>query len=308
MFTAEQKKMFKGMGVLVLTPFHEDFSLDICGLKSNMEYQKRQGLTKDNGFFVTDGSMGECCSMTLEERKEVIRATVEAAGEIAVIAGVNDSSHVNVIELINYSENVGAKAVLLAPPFYQTYSAEQIYYFYKFVHDRTSLPIMLYNNPMIAGIDLSISMIKKLAELERVFAIKQATLQTTNFVQSEGFTDKLLFFAASSSQQPLGSFNGASGFISFISSVNLPLQLRLWNAIEKGDWETAKECHREEMLLYGWWWNGGAEQPCGPIVHMKKAMDLIGLHGGPVRPPLMPQMSKNEVEGLKKILHAWGIL
>ncbi len=96
-----------------------------------------QGLTSRNGFFVTDGSMGECSAMTIDEREKVIKTTVECAGDIVVVAGVNDTSIINVIDLINYSEQVGAKAALLTPPFYHTYSLQQICYFYHYIHDHT---------------------------------------------------------------------------------------------------------------------------------------------------------------------------
>jgi len=308
MYTREQKKTFQGAGVLVLTPFDDDLQLNCEGIRKNMTHIISQGLTAKNGFFVTDGSMGECSAMTIDERKKVIKTTVECAGDIVVVAGVNDTSIINVIDLIDYSEQVGVKAVLLTPPFYHTYSLQQICYFYHYIHDHTRLPIMIYNNPMIGGVDLPIKTLLELADLERVFAIKQATLMTTNFIQSSALTEKILFFAASSSQQPFGNLNGASGFISFLSSINFPLQLHLWEAMKAHDWEKAYKYHLEELKMYSWWWDGGVEQPAGQIVHIKKAMDMLGLCGGMVRPPLIPTLSEAELTGLTKILKEWGLL
>jgi 4-hydroxy-tetrahydrodipicolinate synthase len=308
MYTREQKETFKGAGVLIITPFHDDLSLNCDGIRKNMAYIISQGLTKDNGFFVTDGSMGECSAMTIEERKQVIKTTVECAKDIPVVAGVNDTSVMNVIELANYAKNVGAQAILLTPPYYHVYDTKQIISFYRYIHDHTSNPIFLYNNPMICGVDLSISALQQLAGMERIFAIKQATLMTTNFIHSKDLTDKLLLFAASSSQQPFGGLNGASGFISFLSSINFKMQLSLWEAIKAKDWETAMRYHEQELEMYGWWWNGGVEQHAGQIVHIKKALDLMGLCGGMVRPPLLPVMSENELNGLKKIMKEWGLI
>ena len=239
MYTQQQKETFHGAGVLIITPFHEDLSLNCDGIRKNMAHIIGQGLTKENGFFVTDGSMDECSAMTLEERKQVIKTTVENAGDIPVVAGVNHTCVNNIIELANYAASVGVKAVLLAPPYYHVYDLKQIKYFYHYVHDHIALPIMLYNNPGICGVDLPIRTLLELADLERMMAIKQATLMTTNFNQSIELNEKLLVFAASSSQQPFGGLNGAVGFISFLSSINVKMQLALWDAINRMDWEAA---------------------------------------------------------------------
>lgn len=100
--------------------------------------------------------MGECSAMSLEERKGVIRTVCAEADDVPVLAGVNDNSIVNIIELANASKEAGAAAMLLTPPHYIPYDDEQIFSFYKYVNDHVDMPIMVYNNPAVAGRDLTV--------------------------------------------------------------------------------------------------------------------------------------------------------
>jgi len=308
MYTQEQKEIFKGIGALVLTPFDKDLKVNLDAIPRNVRYMVDNGITAENGFLIANGTMSECNSMNMEERKQVIKKVVEAAGDVPVLAGCNDTAAVNVIELARYSKEVGAKAALIVQPYYIPYNDEQIYSFYKYVNDNVDIPIMIYNNPLVGGRDISINLLRRLAKLDKIFALKQATLTTQLFVHSDVLADELLVFSASSSQQPFGTMAKMSGFVSFLSAVNPKMQVGLWKAIKKGDWQEALHWHAEELRLYDWWWSGGVTQPAGGIVHMKKAMDIIGLTGGYVRPPLLPDITNEEVEKLKDILKQWGLL
>ena len=272
MFDEHQKELFKGVAALVLTPFKENLELNIEGLRRNVRYMIDNGLNASNGFLVAAGSMGECYSMTIEERKKVIQTVVEAAkGEISVMAGCNSSSVFEVIELANYAEKVGARAIMVIQPYYNFFGEEQIYNFYKFINDNVNLPILLYNNPSVAnGSDMSMNLLKLLAKLDKVFALKQATSNVKRFFNSETLTEELLVFSASSSLQPFGALAGMLGFFSSVASFNPRLDIQLWDAIKDRDYLKAYEYHSKEMLLYDWWWNGGSKQPNGEIVHTKR--------------------------------------
>jgi len=292
MYNKELKERFKGIGALVLTCFDENLQLNLDGLKKNVRYMINNGINASNGFLIPDGSTGECYSMNIQERKQVIKATIEAANnKVPVMAGCNDTNVFNVIELANYSKQVGAEAVMIIQPYYLPFNEEQMYSFYKFIDDNIDLPIMLYNNPEVAsGSDMSINLIKRLAKLEHVFALKETTPDIKRFFHTQVVTKELITFAGSSSLQPFGALAGMSGFVSFLSSFNPQLQLRLWNAIKKDDYDEAKKVHTE-----------------GQVVHAKKAMDLMGLNGGYSRPPLLP-IKKEQIEGLKNILREWKLL
>lgn len=309
MYNKKLKERFKGIGALVLTCFNEDLQLNLDGLKKNVRHMINNGINASNGFLIANGSTGECYAMNMEERKQVIKATIEAANnEVSVMVGCNDTNVFNVIELANYSKQVGAEAVMIVQPYYWPFNDEQNYSFYKFIDDKIDLPIMLYNNPTVAsGSDMSISLIKRLAKLEHVFALKETTTTIKRFFHTQVLTKELLVFAGSSSLQPFGSIAGMSGFISFLSSFNPRLQVKLWNAINKKDYEEAQKYHTEELVIYDWWWSGNIKQTTGQVVHAKKAMDLMGLEGGYSRPPLLP-IKEEQIEGLKNILREWKLL
>lgn len=309
MYNKKLKEKFKGIGALVLTCFDEDLQLNLDGLKKNVRYMINNGINASNGFLIANGSTGECYAMNLQERKQVIKATIEEANnEIPVLAGCNDTNVFSVIELANYSKQVGADAVMIVQPYYLPFNDEQIYSFYKFIDDNIDLPIMLYNNPVVASqSDMSINLIKRLAKLEHVFALKETTPNIQRFFYTEVLTKELLVFAGLSPLQPFGAIAGMSGFISFIPSFNPQLQIKLWDAIRKGDYKESQKFHSQELSLYDWWWSGNLKQAMGQVVYVKKAMDLIGLEGGYLRPPLLP-IKEEQIEGLKNILREWKLL
>lgn len=309
MYNKELKERFKGIGALVLTCFDENLQLNLDGLKKNVRHMINNGINASNGFLIANGSSGECYTMNIQESKQVIKATIEAANnEVPVIAGCNDTNVFNVIELANYSKQVGANATMIVQPYHSAFNDEQMYSFYKFIDDNIDLPIMLYNNPTVAsGSDMSISLIKRLAKLEHVFALKETTHNIKRFFHTQVLTKELLVFAGSSSLQPFGALAGMSGFFSLISSFNPQLQVKLWEAIRKEDYKEAQKFHSQELSLYDWWWSGNVKQISGELVHAKKAMDLIGLEGGCSRPPLLP-IKEEQLEGLKNILREWKLL
>ena len=90
--------------------------------------------------------------------------------------------------------------------------------------------------------------------------------------------------------------------------MNAPLQVRLWKAVESGNWDEAIRYHEEEMLLYDFWWSGGQKQNAGNIVHMKRMMDMVGLRGGYVRPPMVNELSEAEMDGMREVLRKWNLI
>lgn len=98
--------------------------------------------------------------------------------------------------------------MLLTPPHYIPYDDEQIFSFYKYVNDHVDMPIMVYNNPAVAGRDLTVPFLRRIAGLKNVFAVKQATGSLMNFVHCGTISKELLLFTASSSHQPMGAHSG----------------------------------------------------------------------------------------------------
>ncbi len=309
MFTKDQESKFKGVGALLMTPFNQDLSLNVPGIKKNVDYLVESGIDSSCGFLIANGSTGECYAMDMEERKQVIAASVEAAaGRVPVIAGCNDTNAFAVVELAKYSKKVGADAVMIVQPYYLPFNADQMYSFYKFVNDRTELPIMLYNNPQVSGgSDMSVGLVRKLAKLDKVFALKETSENIKRFFHAEAVASELLVFAGSSCYEPFAALAKMRGFISFVSCFNPGLSLRMWKAIESRDFDLAQKVHEEEFELYDWWWSGAINQTFGQVPYAKKAMDMLGLAGGPVRPPLLP-LSDEQVSAFAQKLKAWGLV
>jgi 4-hydroxy-tetrahydrodipicolinate synthase len=309
MYTQEQKNSFKGIGALVLTMFDQDLKLKTDEMQKNIRFMIDNGINSSNGFLVCNGSTGECYAMNLEERKQVVRATVEAANkEIPVVACCNDTNAFSVVELADHAKKAGADAALIIQSYYLPFNEEQIYNFFQFVNQRVDIPIMIYNNPSVcSGVEMSMDLLKRLAKLDKVFALKQTTNSSRHFIQSQTLASELLIFTGSSSTEPFGDMAGMHGFFSFLSCFYPQMQIELWEAIHAKDYIAAQKIHTKELLLYDWWWNGGLGQTFGQIVHAKKALELMGHYGGPSRPPLVP-LKDAQTEKLKQIMHTWGLI
>ena len=165
---------FKGVFAIMTTPFTQTGELDLKGIAEKTSYLIDIGMS---GLIPT-GSVGECAAMTHDEMFEVWRVVQESAGgRLPVIAGAIDTSTNLAIMLSKRAEDLGLDGVMNMPPFYWALSEEAILRHYQALNDAISIPIMLYNNVNVTRIDMSHSLIGKLAELKNVQGIKEGTLR-----------------------------------------------------------------------------------------------------------------------------------
>lgn len=164
--------MFKMKGVIppMVTPYKEDGSLDIEGLKVLVSYLSNEV----NGLFVT-GSYGSGPMMRTEERKQVVETTLSVTqGKIPVIPMVGSTNNIESVELAKHAEAQGCEAVAAVGPFYFTHKEDALLDFYSNLIESVKIPVYLYNNPKFQGYPIELSTIKKLKEMG-LAGIKDAT-------------------------------------------------------------------------------------------------------------------------------------
>src|SRR5687768_13844405 len=121
-------------------------------------------------------SAGEFATLERNERMTVTETVIQAArGRVPVIVGVSHAATRAVLRFAEHAEKAGASALLLTPPIFMLPTHSEVLAHYEAVHDATSLPIVLYNTPDRTGVDLTPDLVAKLAELERVIAIKESS-------------------------------------------------------------------------------------------------------------------------------------
>jgi 4-hydroxy-tetrahydrodipicolinate synthase len=166
------KKPISGSMPAIVTPMHEDGSLDYTGLRSLLDWHVAEG---SDGIVIV-GTSGESPTVSVEEHCELIRVTVEQiAGRIPVIAGTGGNSTTEAIELTQFAKKVGADASLQVVPYYNKPTQQGMYFHFKKIAEAVDLPVILYNVPGRTVADLAGDTVVRLAGVPGIIAIKDAT-------------------------------------------------------------------------------------------------------------------------------------
>ena len=169
-------KSFRGTYTVMITPFTEDGALDLPALRDFVDWQIEQGI---HGL-IPLGSTGEFLSLSDEEHVAVAETVIrQAAGRVPVLVGTGAEDTREVVRLSRRAEKLGADGVMIIPPFYSTPTDDELFHHYKTVGDAIGLPIMVYNNPATANVDLKPALVARLAEIPNCLYIKESTLEVT---------------------------------------------------------------------------------------------------------------------------------
>ena len=164
--------MIKGSIVAIVTPMHQDGSLDLPGLKKLIDWH----IAERTDAIVIVGTTGESPTVSVNEHCELIRLCVDhVAGRIPVIAGTGGNSTSEAIELTTYAKSVGANAALQVVPYYNRPTQEGMFQHFKKIAESVDLPVILYNVPGRTVADMSNETIVRLAAVPGIVGVKDAT-------------------------------------------------------------------------------------------------------------------------------------
>lgn len=292
--------LFKGAGVALITPFHEDGSVNYEKLTEILEEQIAEG----TDAIVAVGTTGEAATLTEDEHIEVVAHTVKVVNHrIPVIAGTGSNCTATAIDLSKRAEQAGADGLLLVTPYYNKATQKGLYAHYKAIADAVSIPCILYNVPGRTGMKIEP---KTMADLyynvKNIVGVKEATgdVGATSDLMRLVDEDFLLYSGEDGIIVPLLSIGG-SGVISVLSNV-APKQTaeicKKWFAGDvKGAWEEQK---RALPLIHSLF------MEVNPIP-VKAGMNLQGKAVGGLRLPLT-EMEEAHQEVLKEEMRRYGIL
>jgi 4-hydroxy-tetrahydrodipicolinate synthase len=164
--------MIQGSIVAIVTPMHADGSLDLPGLRKLIDWHVAEGT---DGIVIV-GTTGESPTVSVEEHCELIKVAVEhTAKRIPIIAGTGGNSTTEAIELTAYAKSVGADASLQVVPYYNRPTQEGMYQHFKKIAEAVDLPVILYNVPGRTVADMSNETILRLAQIQGIVGVKDAT-------------------------------------------------------------------------------------------------------------------------------------
>ncbi|HEX8107187.1 MAG TPA: 4-hydroxy-tetrahydrodipicolinate synthase [Kofleriaceae bacterium] len=288
----------EGCLTALVTPFR-DGKVDFDGLAKLVDWQIEQGV---DGI-VSVGTTGESATLDVEDHVAVIAATVKAArGRVPVIAGAGGNSTSEALELTRASEGAGANALLHVTPYYNRPSQEGLFRHFEAVARVTKLPILLYNVPSRTACDLLTETVVRLAEIDNIVGIKDATgsLPRGSELIARLPERMVVLSGDDSTAFPLYAV-GARGVISVVSNVAPRAMSDMWDAVKAGDWARGRQRHYElrvlNQLLF-------AEPSPAPT---KAALALLGRCSVDVRLPLV-QATQGLVDQLRAEMRAQGLL
>jgi len=168
----------RGVIVPLVTPFNEDYSIDVSALEEHVEYLQKAGV---HGVFI-NATTGEFTSLSSEERRFLAEKGRELVTSAFYLVGTASSNTFEVIELTKHAQDIGADYAVIAPPYYCPLTEEALFKHYSMVAEKTDIPIILYNIPSCAS-PLSVPLIKRLAlEYSNIAGVKE-TIDSVNHVR-----------------------------------------------------------------------------------------------------------------------------
>ena len=229
--------IFTGMASAIVTPMKEDLSVDYEALGRFIDFQLENGIDA----IVAVGTTGESATLEPAEQKEVIRFTVErVAKRVPVIAGVGTNNTAHVLENVKNACEVGADALLVVTPYYNKATQNGLIAHFTAIADASTVPVVLYNVPGRTGCNILPKTVAKLAEHEKIVAIKEATGNMAQMVELMTLCgDKIDVYSGEDALTVPMMAMGAAGTISVLSNVVPKEATRMAQAALEGDYKTA---------------------------------------------------------------------
>jgi len=251
------KEAWSGVMPALMTEMHQDGSLDLDATAKHIEACLDAGVSG----FVMLGTLGENPSLSPDEKVLVVASAVEAVnGRVPVIVGIAEYTSEFAISTIRRAEAAGCDGLMTLPSLvYHQDSREAIEYFGTLA-GATSLPIMIYNNPMAYNLDLSPEDFQKLAVHENIIAVKESSHDSrrmTDMVNACG--DRYLLFCGVDDRALENFVCGAVGWVSGMTNAFPKESVQLFNLVKSGKLE-------EALQLYRW---------IMPVLHLDVALKLV---------------------------------
>ena len=292
--------IFKGAGVAIVTPFHEDGSVNFEKFAELVEFQIQNG----TDAIIVCGTTGESSTLTHEEHLEVIKFCAETVkGRVPVIAGTGSNCTETAVYLSTEAEKFGVDGLLLVTPYYNKATQKGLFEHYKRIADSVKIPIILYNVPSRTGCNiLPQTVVKLCSEVHNIVGIKEACGSISQITKLAALAQGKIDIYSGNDDQivPILSLGG-KGVISVLSNVAPKQTHDICAKFFEGDVEgSCKEQLRAIELC------DALFSEVNPIP-VKTALEMMGKCKSTLRRPLC-EMEEANVEKLRAAMKNYGLL
>jgi 4-hydroxy-tetrahydrodipicolinate synthase len=290
-------KTFRGTYTVMITPFTPAGAVDIEGLRAFVDWQIAEGI---HGL-IPLGSTGEFLSLDDDEKALVAETVIaQAAGRVPVLIGTGAEDTREVVRLSRRAESLGADGVMIIPPFYSTPTDDELVHHYKTVADAIALPIMVYNNPATANVDLKPALVARLAEIDNCLYIKESTLEVTrvrDIIRLCG--ERMTVFGGILGFESF--VEGAQGWVAVASNVVPAAMARIFSLVADDQAiAKARELYLEYLPVIEF--VGGQAYVAGT----KALLGHMGFAAGNPRPPRLPLAAAQD-EVARALVRSYGL-
>ena len=268
---------WEGVYPAVLTFFNEDGSLDLTTFEKNIRFQVACGV---NGVII-GGSLGESSTLSHDDRLTLLACAIKAIGsEVDIILNIAEGSTSDAIELAKKAEKNGADGLMLLPPMMYKPTDEEVVRFFADVAQNTTLPILLYNNPVDYKILISIDMLGQLTPYSNIQAIKESTRDISNVTRTKNaFGDRYKILCGVDTIAVEELVMGADGWVAGLVDAFPKETVMIYKYVKEGKINEARDLFR--------WFLPLLELDIDPqlVQNIKLAAVYTGIGTETVRPP-----------------------
>ena len=275
-------KNFKWEGVMpaITTQFDSEGALSLKAFKNNLTHQIKAGV---HGI-ILGGTLGEASTLTSSEKESLLKTTLEQVeGKIPVIMNIAEQSTDQAVGSAKAAETNGASGLMLLPPMrYRATDIETVAYF-SAVASSTSLPIMIYNNPVDYKIEVTLDMFEAIRKYENITAVKESTRDITNITRMiNRFGDRYKILCGVDTIAMESILMGAKGWVAGLVDAFPEETVAIYTYCKAGEWEKARAVFR--------WFLPLLELDISPqlVQNIKLCEQATGLGTGYVRKPRLP--------------------
>ena len=290
------RNKLSGVIAFPITPFKEDLSLDLPGLRENLN----KLLEHPVSAIVAAGGTGEMYSLTPAEYTRVIELTALAVEDrVPVIAGVGFGQRLGV-EMTQAAEKAGADGILIFPPYYPDADDDGLFEYYRSISRATRLGVIVYSRDWA---NFTPAKVEQLTAIQNLVAWKDGQGDIRRLQTIMNRVGERLHWIGGAGDDLVGAYysTGIRTFTSSIATVAPQLSLKLHELAAANDGEALAELLEECVIpLYAL----RSRRRGYEVSAMKAMMDMVGLNGGPVRPPLV-NVTPQEEDELRTILGRW---
>ena len=291
--------LFTGAGVAIVTPFHEDGSVNFEKLKEILEFQIENG----TDAIIICGTTGEASTLTDEEQLECVRFTAEVVNKrIPVIAGAGSNDTRHGIRLAQGCEKMGADGVLLVTPYYNKTTQRGLIAHYTAIAESINIPVILYNVPGRTGLSISPETCYALSKVKNIIGVKEASGNLSAIAQIAALCGPDFTIYSGNDDQVLPILSlGGKGVISVLSNIAPRQTHDMVMHFLNGNMQEAIDLQLKSLALMN-----ALFIEVNPIP-VKEAMNIMGFGVGPCKMPLVP-MSEEHREILIREMKNYGLI